>query len=290
MMARIAKQHPQQLAAYAGAQVAQEILAFANRMEEPAPRALHADPFLSWVEQERLTLSPVVELIDPKLSQLDWLMLPGIMEREEAAHGAPPPVFAMFTVLKSDFMLARDLAWRAEDERMWPDTGRFADTLDMATYGPRHSALVLAQRTALDLLDKVAVTANHYFELGVPPNRVHFGRIWRDQRGSARRVRPLLPQVERAIHFGVRGLYGLVELADDYDGDDGIHRLKKELRNAGTHRFVVLHEVGDGSDARQAPEVQRVSFDAFRAEVLNALRVARSAIQTSPRRRAKGSS
>lgn len=88
-------------------------------------------------------------------------MLPGIFEREFGAASTPPPVFAMFNMLKSDFILARDLAWRAVDESVWPKTGRFSDTLDFATYGPDISALMLAHRTALDLLDKVAVTANH---------------------------------------------------------------------------------------------------------------------------------
>lgn len=50
-----------------------------------------------------------------------------------------------------------------------PKTGQFADALDYALYGPDTSALVLAHRTALDLLDKVAVTANSYFELGLAP-------------------------------------------------------------------------------------------------------------------------
>ena len=89
-------------------------------------------------------------------------------------------MFAMLNMLKSDFVLAGDLAWRASDKNTWPKTGQFADTLDYAMYGPDTSALILAHRTALDLLDKVAVTANYYFGLGVAPNKVGFGSLWRD--------------------------------------------------------------------------------------------------------------
>jgi hypothetical protein len=206
-------------------------------------------------------------------------MLPGILEREHGAAGMPPPVFAMFNMLKSDFILARDLLWRAIDENVWPATGRFGDTLDYATYGPDASALILAHRTALDLLDKIAVTANHYFEFGLPPDKVYFGKLWRGSPDKTTGVRPLNEKVEQAIRGGASALYGLVELAEDYDSSAGILRSQKDLRNAGTHRFVVLHDLGDPAESRQAPEIEHHRREPFTQEVLRALRVARSAIQ-----------
>jgi hypothetical protein len=280
MLAKIAKQHRDRVREYAGARVAEQLVALADELGEPPPRSPHTNPLVRWVERERLTLAPAVELVDPALGKLDWLMLPGIMEREPGPNATrPPPVFAMFNVLKADFILARDLAWRATSERGWPATGRFADTLDYATYGPDSSALVLAHRTALDLLDKVAVTANHYFEVGQAPNKVYFGRLWRDNSGRKTGPCPLVQTVESAIRGGANALYGLVELAEDYDGEDGILRPQKDLRNAGTHRFVVLHDMGDPTGTRQAAEVEHHRRDGFADEVLRALRVARSAIQ-----------
>lgn len=279
MLAKIACQHEDRLVQYAGVQTAKQIAAFAKELGDPPRRPAHADPFICWVERERLTLAPVVELVDSALGKLDWLMLPGILERESAAGGMPPPVFAMFNVLKSDFILARDLAWRAIDESVWPTTGRFADTLDYATYGPDASALIFAHRTALDLLDKVAVTANHYFKFGQPPDKVYFGKLWRGATDKATGLRPLAETVEATIRTGVSALYGLVELADDYDDRAGILRPQKDLRNAGTHRFVVLHDFGDPARSRQAPEIEHHCLEQFRQEVLRALRVARSSIQ-----------
>jgi len=228
-----------------------------------------------------LTLSPAVELIDPELDKLDWLMLPGIMERlgEPGERVAPPPVFAMFNVLKSDYILARDLLWRARDERAWPATGRYADTLDYASYGPGVSALILSHRTALDILDKIAVTANHYFELGKEPNDIYFGKLWRKKLDRVTGECPLAEPVEMAIRGGVSALYGLVELAEDYDGKTGILRSYKDLRNAGTHRFVVLHDLGAPAGYRKASEVEHHERERFAQEALRALRVARSAIQ-----------
>lgn len=279
MLAKIAYRHPERVFQYAGAQAAKQIAAFANEFEDPPPRLAHQDPFITWVEQEHLTLSPAVELIDPTLGKIDWLMLPGITERELGVNGMPPPVFAMFNMLKSDFILARDLAWRSADENGWPSTGRYADTLDFSTYGPDTSALILAHRTALDLLDKVAVTANHYFEIGQVPDKAYFGKLWRGNPDKVTGVRPLNAKVEDAIRGGANALYGLVELAEDYESSEGILRAQKNLRNAGTHRFVVLHDLGDPAYSRQAPEIEHHRREQFVQEVLRALRVARSAIQ-----------
>lgn len=280
MLAKIAHRHQDRVLQYAGAQAAEKIAAFANGLDDSPQRPPHSDPFIRWVENERLTLSPVVELIDPTLGKLDWLMLPGILERESDTGGMPPPVFAMFNILKSDFILARDLAWRAMDEALWPTTGKFADTLDFATYGPNASALILAHRTALDLLDKVAVAANHYFELEEIPDKVYFGKLWRGNLDKTPGVRQLAEKVDAAIRAGASALYGLVELADDYGSQAGILRAQKDLRNAGTHRFVVLHDLGDPAHSRPALEVEHHSREQFIQEVLRALRVARSAIQT----------
>lgn len=279
MLAKIADRHRDRIVQYAGAQAAEQIAAFACQLEEPPIRSPHLNPFISWVERERLTLAPAVELIDPSMGKLDWLMLPGIMEREPSVAGMPPPVFAMFNMLKSDFILARDLLWRALDENTWPTTGRFGDTLDYATYGPDASALILVHRTALDLLDKIAVVANHYFEFGLPPDKVYFGKLWRGRLDKATGIRPLHEKVERVILGGTPALYGLVELAEDYENSSGILRSQKDLRNAGTHRFVVLHDFGDPTQSRPAPEIEHHRRDPFTQEVLRALRVARSAIQ-----------
>ena len=279
MLARQALRNKERIVQYAGARVVAKVEALASKLTDPPPRSLHTNPFIRWVEEERLTLAPAVELVDPSLGKLDWLTLPGILEREPGVGSRPPPLFAMFNMLKSDFVLARDLAWRASDGSAWPKTGQFADTLDYAMYGPDTSALILAHRTALDLLDKVAVTANYYFDLGHPPDKVYFGKTWRIRVDKKLGNSPLANKVEVLIRAGVYAMYGLAELAEDYDARDGILHSQKDLRNSGTHRFVVLHELGDTTRARQTPEVEHINHSDFIDEALRALRVARSAIQ-----------
>lgn len=275
--AKVGRENRDRIIKYAGLQAADGMLGFLNRFQESPSRAPHSDPFVAWVEKERLTLGPTVELVDPEMGKLDWLRLPGILERETGAGAKPPPIFAMFNQIKADFILARDLAWRSRDEAGWPTSGNFDDTLDYAVYGPATSALILAHRTAIDLLDKVAAAANHYFELGLEPHQIFFGKIWRLR--SKESGNSLTPEVESIVRDGVHALYGLVELADDYEARTGILRPLKNLRNAGTHRFVVLHDLGDITQCREAAEVEHHDFDGFTATALAALRVARSAIQ-----------
>jgi len=189
MLANVARACEERVRLYAGAAVASRLNALAAELGEAPPRIENTDPFIRWVENERLTLAPAVELVDPSLGKLDWLMLPNILERAQAPMASTPPaIIAMFNTLKADFILARDLAWRSKNESDWPATGKFADTLDYATYGPDAAALIFAHRTALDVLDKVGVVANHYFELGQEPRKVYFGRMC--DRGQARRTVP----------------------------------------------------------------------------------------------------
>lgn len=229
------------------------------RLPRRLKRSPHSDPFVHWVERERLTLGPTVELVDPGFGKLDWLMLYGIVDRGAKKEVRPPPVFAMFSNLKSDFILARHLVWQVISENAWPDTGRFSDTLDNATYGPTTAALILAHRMAIDLLDKIVVTANPYFEFGKPPDKVHFHNLWRQKDNQADTF-VIAEKVEKTIHKGVPVLYALVEIADDLRNSDGILHPQKELRNAGIHRFIVLHDMGNLEHSRQAPEIEHHDF------------------------------
>lgn len=279
-LANIARKYKDRVIQYVGINAAEKIFSLANNLNDPPSRLPVEDPFMCWLEKERLVLAPTIDMIDPTLDKLDWLGLPSILDRELDKSGMPPPIFAMFNMLKSDFILARDLAWKASCEDVSASTGKFASTNDFAIYGEEASLLILAHRTALDLLDKVAVIANHYFKLGKSVDSIYFGKLWRvgDIKNNDG-VRPLTPTVDAIIRKGVYALYGLVELAEDYYSDSGILRSQKNLRNAGTHRFVVLHLLGDINHARKTPEIERHLQEDFNYEVMCALRVARSAIQ-----------
>ena len=80
MLARQALRNKERILQYAGANVVAKVEALASELSDPPSRSEHTDPFIRWVEEERLTLAPAVELVDPSLGKLDWLTLPGILE------------------------------------------------------------------------------------------------------------------------------------------------------------------------------------------------------------------
>lgn len=62
-LAQVARSNQDRIIEYAGLQAANSIEAMIKSLPDALPRDAHADPFVTWVEQERLTLAPSVELI-----------------------------------------------------------------------------------------------------------------------------------------------------------------------------------------------------------------------------------
>lgn len=277
MLAKIAKDNPGKLRAYVGVQNAKAILGFADHLPDPPARSKHQDPFIAWVEAERLTLSPTVELVDPSLGEIDWLTLPPIQESldDSRSSATVPAIFAMFNTLKSDFLIARDIAWQVVSNKSWPKTGSYADTLDYSVYGASISATTLAHRAALDILDKVAIVANYYFKLGQDPKRLDFSNLWREKDNGFK----LRDKIKSIVDDYAPSLYGLVELSDDYRLKRGALNEQKNIRNASTHRFVVLQDMGINRTNNNVKEVKRYDLYEFNREVMNGLRLARSVIQ-----------
>ncbi len=149
-----------------------------------------------------------------------------------------PGIFGALNVLKAEFLVARRLAFQGQrmhaesPARQHPDDpGLYTDTLDGSLYGEPPALLLLAHRSALDVLDKIAVTANEHFSSGLAPARVEYSRYWRDTRTGQ-----LRPQLGSGGE-GLRCLLALAELAGDLS-EDGMYPNARLLRNAGTHRLV----------------------------------------------------
>lgn len=177
----------------------------------------------------------------------------------------------MFNQLKADYCVARWLtfAWERHPPR---DTSLYMDTLDYAVYGICPSLLQLAQRAALDILDRVAVCANEYFELGLRPSEIHFRSFWRENDGSGAWRAALTEELNRWNP----GVIALGELASDL-GEGAMLAPQRDLRNAGTHRFCVLHDMGN-SPSRVSVAVDHHALGSFFDQTIATLQIVRSAI------------
>lgn len=212
------------------------------------------DEYRNWVAAHRLALSAAVEGLGSDGEHWDGAVI-------EVLHGSAiedmtPPILAEMNVLKSDFLVSRRLAFEgyakvAEGpEQENDDSGYYVETLDYSLYGTQYSKLLLAQRSALDVLDKTAVVANEHFGIGDDASRVFFRQFWATKDGRVRSKLQEDPQRSLAA-------FALSELAFDMD-KDGMYAPSQALRNAGTHRIVhtaVLEATGVTVDARSRIDV-----------------------------------
>lgn len=262
----------------AGKRAIERFQQLANRYEDISVQTMSTDQFILWVQRERLALAPAVTLIEPDRTKIDWLMIDRVIDQGTETKAQVPQIFSMFNLLKADFILARDLLWKSMNHDDWPDTGRYTDTLDYAAYGPDAAALAMAYKMAVDLLDKVAVATNSYYALGCEAKRVRFDLLFREK-DSGSKLGVLRSSVSNVVRHGVRAMYGLAELSDDYRKSIGNMRESSDLRHAGTHRFIQLHCMGYVNDSILKSEVVHLDLGEFRQQTIRQLRVARSAIQ-----------
>jgi tetratricopeptide (TPR) repeat protein len=226
------------------------------------------DEYQQWIVEHRLALAATVEGLGSDSDRWDSAMISGV-----AAQAGLPRIFAAFNVLKAEYLVARRLAFRGMrmiDEsaplQHEEDTGTYPAGGDGGYYGEGPSTLVLAQRCALDILDKIAVAANEHFNSGLKPEDVRFASYWIENK----QPRPALP----AGDPGRRCVLALAELAEDvFKG--GMHHAANMLRNAGTHRIVhVTYGIPTGPTK---DSFSSIDVDALKAATMSALWVTRAA-------------
>jgi hypothetical protein len=245
-----------------------------------APLLADVTDFERFAAERRLLLSPILEGIahDPK--RWDDAHLARLSESVSAGVSVPS-LYAMFNVMKADYLVARELLFQglSEPAGSHRDTGLYMDTLDYATYGVASSRLVFAQRAALDLLDKIAVALNEHLLVGMKLKDCYFHTFWREK-PNAPTWRPVLAE---AIRGGNSALIALSEIAADLtDGSQdgstpGLLSPEKQTRHAGTHRFVVLHDFKKG-DSRPSPAIEHRDHEEFQQTALRTVRLARAAL------------
>lgn len=233
--------------------------------------AQSSDPYQVWVVHHRLALAPALEGVGANENHWDSAMIRGVATT--AASAEVPAIFRMLNLIKAEYLTARRLAYQAEcmlDEAPYEqhptDPGRYIDTLDYSLYGEPTAMLFLAQRAALDTLDKVAVAVNEHLQLGDNPKRINFRDFWTTKKHN--QIRP-----ELLVHNTIAFL-ALAELANDLD-KDGLYAQVQSLRNAATHRFPLAHLGWREVAATEA--LVPVTVDQTIAATRHALSIARSA-------------
>lgn len=270
-----AKENPDRIRELAGEQAYQSLSKLLET-DIPAgalPDLSTASQYQRFVAKHRLALAPTIEGLDLAMSRWDSIRIRSVSEHINAGDGVPL-IFAMFNVLKSEFLVARYLAYLALNETI-PESGKYSDTLDYANYGIRFSLLTLAQRACLDLLDKVAVAASEYFGLPGRPTTIYFTNRWFSTRKSGE---PLCwhPRIQDLISRGNTALIAISEVSIDIK-DGGFLQQKRAMRNSSTHRFAILHDSGRKPDL-ESPFIDHYSSDEFTDQLIETLQLSRAVL------------
>lgn len=230
------------------------------------------DKYESFVAEHRLALSLNINGISADTKRWDDLQIHSVRVGKEGAHRVPQ-IFAMFNILKSDYLLARWLAYCALNEVI-PDSGFYSDTLDYANYGTRFSTLSLAQRSAIDVLDKLTVASLEYFDMSGAKN-ANFKTSWfiKNNKSTPR----WKERISREILDGNVALIALTELAKDFSDEEAYLKSVRLLRNASTHRFVALHDMGNVNEIK-SKSVEHYNLGDFTSSLIETLRVVRSSL------------
>jgi len=231
-----------------------------------------ASEYQRFVAKHRLALAPTIEGLDLAMRRWDSLRIDSVTESIDTEYGVPP-LFAMFNVLKSDYLAARYLAYTALADG-FPESGKYSDTLDYACYGVRSSVLTLAQRACMDLLDKVAVAASEYLDLPEPSKSIYFTNRWYEARKDGGPM-SWQPPIREEIEKGNLALVALSEVSGDIAV--GFLQEKRALRHASTHRFTVLHDFGR-DHVRKCGHVDHYDCAVFEEQLIESLQLARAVL------------
>lgn len=233
-----------------------------------------ASPYERFVAQQRLSLSATIEGLQLDMKRWDSLAITSIIERTDGALGVPP-AFSIFNVAKSEYLAARRLCHQALEGEL-AETGRYHDSLDYAVYGVRPALLVFAQRASLDVLEKVALLITEYFGIAESPRSISFRSRWHAPRKSQDAPLYWHPALESEYELGNQALIALADVAIDL-GPQGSLRTKRNMRDAGTHRALVMHDLSMHG-CRQSRYVEHVDQNIFQRVVLETIRLARASL------------
>jgi len=236
------------------------------------PDLSSANDYQRFVAKHRLALAPTIEGLDLSMARWDSLRIESITEPIDTGHGVPP-VFAMFNVLKSDYLTARLLAHLALKGELI-ESGKYSDTLDYANYGIRCSLLTLAQRSCMDLLDKTAVAASEYLGLSGGKQTTFLKRWLLKQKGGG--ALAWQSEVRDEIVLGNTALIALAEVSCDI-ATGGFLQAKRLMRHTSTHRFTVLHDF-ETSPSRECRLIDHYVVGDFEDQLVETLQLARAVL------------
>lgn len=271
-----ARENPERIRELAGKQAFEQISGLLNT-DLPVGQPLDltgATDYQRFIARHRLALAPEIDGLDMVLSRWDSLKIGSVTTPIDSGSGVPP-IFAMFNTMKSDYLCARYLAFAAFEEPL-PESGTYSDTLDYALYGVPQSMMTLAQRSCLDLLDKVAVATSDYLSLPGDPSHIYFSNRWFEKPNEGEDALRWKLEIAGAFESGIKAIMAMSDVSRDIKSG-GFLQEKRTMRNSSTHRFAVLHDLGC-TPSQVSRYIDHFGLDTFSQQMIETLQLSRAVL------------
>ena len=171
--------------------------------------------------------------------------------------------------IKEDYAVARLLLVQSQFKREDFDSisrrTTFVNTLDYLQFNLYSGLLKSAFIETYNILDKIAVFINDYYNLGLRTDRIYFTTIWQ----LDRRIR------DRILESKNISLYALYDIYQDFKS--GYYEPLQAIRNASTHRKLVIYD-SMPTDSDKKNDKENIGYSTMLGETVNLMRLAKSAV------------
>ena len=171
--------------------------------------------------------------------------------------------------IKEDYAIARLLLVQSQFKREDFDNisrrTTFVNTLDYAQFNLYSGLLKSAFKEAYNILDKIAVFINDYYNLGLRTDGIYFTKFWQ----TAGKMR------DKILESKNISLYALYDISQDFKS--GYYERLKAIRDASTHRKLVIFD-SMLTDSDKRDEKDSIGHDTMLGETVKLLRLTKSAI------------
>lgn len=150
--------------------------------------------YRDYLAMSRLFLNPCLDILSAPCFAVDSINLPfGEKPSEKELE-----FIGLFNQIKQEYNLARYLWYSVSTDTLipsFPDQGLdLLDTGDCADYSLKEGLLRAAFKLVYSLFDRIGFFINQYFQVGLPPAKVSFKNVWknelRDEKGKVYYVVP----------------------------------------------------------------------------------------------------
>jgi tetratricopeptide (TPR) repeat protein len=175
--------------------------------------------------------------------------------------------------IKEDYVVARLLLVQSQLRRQDFDSisrrTTFVNPLDYSQTNIYTGLLKSAYKEAFNILDKISVFLNKYYNLGLKESSIYFDTIWvKDKKKDPSMRREILNSENMS-------LYALYDIFRDFQS--GYFTRMKDIRRALTHRRLTIFELGSG-EINNDGELVSVTSGELVNQTIQLMRLVKAAI------------